>query len=319
MPTIEDVRAAAERIAPYAHKTPVLTSATIDRMVGASLYFKCESFQRVGAFKFRGASNAVWSLSDDEARGGVATHSSGNHAQALALAAWMRGIPATIVMPSNSPEVKQAAVREYGAKIVLCKPTIADREATLQRVVAETGAHFVHPYDDVRVIAGQATATLELLQEVPDLDAVVMPVGGGGLIAGSTIVTQAHSQRLKLIGAEPEGADDAARSVEEGEVTLVDKPESIADGLLAPVSERTFNAIRKHVDRIVTVDDALITYALRLMFMRMKLVVEPSGAVGLAAMVSGKATDLTHRKVGIIITGGNIDPRALATYVEGAA
>lgn len=319
MPTLEDVRAAAERIAPYAHRTPVLKSATIDRMVGASLFFKCESFQRVGAFKFRGASNAVWSLSEDEARGGVATHSSGNHAQALALAAWMRGVPATIVMPSNSPEVKQAAVREYGAKIVLCKPTIADREATLARVVAETGAHFIHPYDDVRVIAGQATATLELLNEVPDLDAVVMPVGGGGLIAGSCIVAQAHSQRLQLIGAEPDGADDAAQSVRNGELTPVDHPKSIADGLLAPLSERTFEAIRRHVNRIVTVDDSIISYALRLMFMRMKLVVEPSGAVGLAAILGGKLTDLQHRKVGIIITGGNIDPRALASYVEGAA
>ncbi|MBC7792432.1 MAG: pyridoxal-phosphate dependent enzyme [Clostridia bacterium] len=319
MPTMEDVRTAAERIAPYAHKTPVLTSATIDRMVGASLFFKCESFQRVGAFKFRGASNAVWSLSDDEARGGVATHSSGNHAQALALAAWMRGIPATIVMPSNAPEVKQAAVREYGAKIVLCKPTIADREMTLARVVAETGAHFVHPYDDVRVIAGQATATLELLEEIPNLDAVIIPVGGGGLIAGSTIVMQALAPRLKLIGAEPEGADDAYRSVQEGELTFVEKPQSIADGLLAPLSERTFDAIRKHCERVVTVDDSLISYALRLMFMRMKLVVEPSGCVGLAAMVSGKMTDLTHRRVGIMITGGNIDPRALATFVESAA
>ena len=316
VPTIEDIRAAAKRIAPYAHRTPVLTSATLDRMTGAHLYFKCESFQRVGAFKFRGAANAVFSLTDAEAKNGVATHSSGNHAQALSLAAWMRGIPAYVVMPNNSPEVKQAAVREYGGKIVHCKPTLKDREETLQRVVAETGAHFVHAYDDPRVIAGQATVALELLDERPDLDVIIAPVGGGGLVAGTCLVARAHSPLLKVIGAEPEGADDAFRSVRDSVLYGAKDHKSIADGLLTALSERTFSIVRQGVQKIVLVEESLIVYALRTMFTRMKLVVEPSGAVPLAAMLSGKLTELGGRKVGLIISGGNIDPHALAQLIE---
>ncbi len=316
VPTIEDVRAAAKRIAPYAHRTPVLTSATLDRMTGAHLFFKCESFQRVGAFKFRGAANAVLALDDAQAKNGVATHSSGNHAQALSLAAWMRGIPSYVVMPNNSPEVKQAAVREYGGKIVHCKPTLKDREETLQRVVAETGAHFIHAYDDPRVIAGQGTVALELLDEHPDLDVIIVPVGGGGLISGSGIVARAHSPLLKVVGAEPEGADDAFRSVRDNVLYGSKDPKTIADGLLTALSERTFALIRQGVSKIVLVDDQLIVYALRTMFTRMKLVVEPSGAVALAAMLSGKLTELGGRKVGLIISGGNIDPLALAHLIE---
>lgn len=318
VPSIDDIRAAAKRIAPYAHRTPVLTSATLDRMSGAHLYFKCESFQRVGAFKFRGAANAVFSLADEQAKNGVATHSSGNHAQALALAAWMRGVPAYIVMPSNSPEVKLAAVREYGGKVVQCKPTLADREATLARVVAETGAHFVHPYDDPRVIAGQGTVALELLEEHPDLDVIIVPVGGGGLAAGTCIVARSHSPLLRVMAAEPEGADDAYRSLRDGVLYGPKDHKSIADGLLTALSERTFSVLRQGVQKVVLVDDTLILYALRLMFTRMKLVVEPSGAVPLAAILSGKLTELGGRKVGLVISGGNIDPRALAGLVEGA-
>lgn len=316
VPTIEDVRAAAKRIAPYAHRTPVLTSATLDRMSGAHLFFKCESFQRVGAFKFRGAANAVFSLDDEQAKNGVATHSSGNHAQALALAAWMRGVPAYIVMPNTAPEVKQAAVREYGGKIVHCKPTLEDREATLKRVVDETGAHFVHPYDDPRVIAGQGTAALELLDERPDLDVIIVPIGGGGLASGTCIVARDHSPLLKVIAAEPVGADDAFRSIRDGMLYGAKDHKSIADGLLTALSERTFSVVRQGVQKVVLVDDSLILYALRLMFTRMKLVVEPSGAVPLAAMLSGKLTELGGRKVGLIISGGNIDPLALAKLTE---
>ena len=316
VPTIEDIRAAQKRIAPYAHRTPVLTSATLDRMTGAHLYFKCESFQRVGAFKFRGAANAVFSLTDAEAKNGVATHSSGNHAQALSLAAWMRGIPAYVVMPNNSPEVKQAAVREYGGKIVHCKPTLKDREETLQRVVAETGAHFIHAYDDRRVIAGQGTVALELLDERPDLDVIIASIGGGGLLSGICLVARSHSPLLKVIGAEPEGADDAFRSVRDGVLYGAKDHKTIADGLLTSMSERTFSIVRQGVQKIVLVDDSLIVYALRTMFTRMKLVVEPSGAVPLAAMLSGKLTELGGRKVGLIISGGNIDPRALAQLIE---
>lgn len=316
LPTIEDVRAAAKRIAAYSHRTPVLTSATLDRMSGMHLFFKCESFQRVGAFKFRGAANAVFSLDDAQAKNGVATHSSGNHAQALSLAAWMRGIPAYVVMPNNSPEVKQAAVREYGGKIVHCKPTLKDREETLQRVVAETGAHFVHAYDDPRVIAGQATCALELLDEQPDLDVIIVSIGGGGLIAGTCIAARSHSPLLKVIGAEPEGADDAFRSLRDGVLYGAKDHKSIADGLLTALSERTYAAVRQGVQKIVLVDDSLIAYALRTLFTRMKLVVEPSGAVALAAILSGKLTELGGRKVGVIISGGNIDPHTLAGLIE---
>ncbi len=310
VPTITDVRTAAERIRPYAHATPVLTSSTLDAMAGARLFFKCENFQRVGAFKFRGACNAVFSLTDEEARRGVATHSSGNHAQALALAGRLRGVPAFVVMPSTSKEVKKAAVAGYGASITLCQPTLAAREETLTRVAEETGAVVVHPYDDPRVIAGQGTAALELLEEVPDLDIVLTPVGGGGLLSGTAIAVAALSSATRVVAAEPAGADDAFRSLREGRIVPSVNPRTICDGLLTSLGELTFAIIRDRVSGIVTVEDEATVEAMRNLFERMKIVVEPSAAVTLGAVLAG-ALPVSGKRVGIILSGGNVDLEAL--------
>jgi threonine dehydratase len=309
-PTFADVEAAAERIRPYAHRTPVLTSSGLDAMVGARLFFKCENLQRVGAFKFRGACNAVFSLTPDEVRRGVATHSSGNHAQALALAARLRGVPAFVVMPSTSREVKKAAVAGYGARITICEPTLASREATLEEVVAETGAAVVHPYDDQRVIAGQGTAALELLADVPDLDVVMTPVGGGGLLAGSAIAVHAVSRATQVIAAEPAGADDAFRSLREGKIVPSVNPQTICDGLLTSLGTLTFAVIRDLVSRIVTVSDRMTIAAMRYLWERMKIVVEPSAAVPLGALLGG-ALHVSGRRVGIIVSGGNVNLESL--------
>ena len=249
------VRNAAERIASVIHRTPVLRSQYFDTATGATVVFKCENFQKVGAFKFRGASNAVLSLGGEEARRGVVTHSSGNHAQALALAARMRGIPATIVMPRNAPAVKRAAVAGYGATIVECEPTVAAREQTADEVVRSTGGVFIHPYNDPRIIVGQGTAALELIAEVPDLDVIIAPVGGGGLLSGTAIVAKALLPGVQVIGAEPAGADDAKRSLAAGHIMPSDHPQTIADGLRTSLGELTFDVIRRQVDEIITVDD----------------------------------------------------------------
>jgi threonine dehydratase len=309
-PAFTDVEAAAERIRPYAHRTPVLTSSALDAMVGARLFFKCENFQRVGAFKFRGACNAVFSLTPDEVRRGVATHSSGNHAQALALAARLRGVPAFVVMPSNSRAVKKAAVAGYGARITQCEPTLASREETLDRVVAETGAAVVHPYDDPRVIAGQGTAALELMADVPDLDVVMTPVGGGGLLAGTAIAVHAVSSATQVIAAEPTGADDAFRSLQEGKIVPSVNPQTICDGLLTSLGTLTFPVIRERVSRIVTVSDQMTIAAMRYLWERMKIVVEPSAAVPLAALLAG-GLQVSGRRIGIIVSGGNVDLESL--------
>ena len=305
-PTLTQILEAAERIRPYAHRTPVLTCASLDRAVGATVFLKCENFQKVGAFKFRGACNAVFSLGAAAAARGVATHSSGNHAQALALAARLRGIPAHIVMPANAPAVKRAGVAGYGGRITLCEPVLAAREATLAEVVARTGAAVVHPYDDERVIAGQGTAALELLQEVPGLDVVLAPVGGGGLLSGTAIAVTESARGIRVIAGEPEGADDAFRSLAEGRIVPSVRPETIADGLLTSLGELTFPIIRDRVERIVTVSEPAIVAAMRFIWERGKLLVEPSSAVPLALLWERKV-DLSGLRIGVILTGGNVD------------
>jgi threonine dehydratase len=306
VPTLEDIRKAAARVGPYVHRTPVATSTAIDRMLGATLFFKCENLQKVGAFKFRGATNAVFSLSEDEAARGVATHSSGNHAAALALAASVRGIPATVVMPETAPRVKKDAVAGYGARIIFCPPTLEAREEYLAKVLAETGATSIHPYDDYRIIAGQATAALELLEDVADLDVVIAPVGGGGLVSGTALSVHAISPATKVIAAEPELADDAKRSLQSGEIIRSTYPDTIADGLRTSLSERTFGIIREHVEDVVTVSEEGIVSAMRCILERMKLVVEPSAAVPLAILLGGNL-DVSGKRVGIILSGGNVD------------
>jgi threonine dehydratase len=306
MPDIDSIYEAAVRIRPYAHRTPVLTCRSLDEMTGARLYFKCENFQKAGAFKFRGAANAVFSLTDAEARRGVATHSSGNHAQALALAARIRGIPARIVMPENSSRVKVQAVKGYGGEITFCRPTQEAREETLAEVVAETGAVFVHPYDNPLVIAGQGTCALELLEEAGDLDILMAPVGGGGLLSGTALTARAVSPGTRVIAAEPKGADDASRSFKRGSRIPVVNPDTVADGLRTSLGEITFPIIMEHVSDIVTVSEEGIILAMRRIWERMKIVVEPSAAVPLAAVLEG-ALEARGKRVGIILSGGNID------------
>jgi threonine dehydratase len=304
--TLDAIRAAHERIRERIHRTPVLTSTTLDQQSGASLFFKCENMQKVGAFKARGATNAVFSLSDAEAARGVATHSSGNHAAALSRAAKLRGIPAYIVMPNNVPKAKRASVERLGAKIVFCEPTIAAREAAAAKIIAETGAALVHPYDDLRVMAGQGTATLELLEQAPDLDVVVAPIGGGGLISGTAVAARGLRPGIRVIGAEPAGADDASRSFKAGKRIALTQANTIADGLRGSLSDRTFTEIRSHVDDVVTVAEDSIVAAMRAVWEILKIVVEPSGAVPYAAIVEDKI-DVRGKRVGIILTGGNLD------------
>ncbi len=304
--THKHIRAAAERIHPYVHRTPVLTCAGLDNLAGGRLFFKCENFQKVGAFKFRGACNAVLSLSEEEAAKGVATHSSGNHAAALALAANLRGIPAHIVMPHTAPEAKKAAVAGYGGRITFSDPTPESRRSTLEAVVERTGAIYIPSYDDPRIIAGQGTAAAELVEEVPDLDLVIAPVGGGGLLSGTAVAISELSPTTGVIGAEPVGADDAYRSLKEGRVVPSVNPETIADGLLMGLSELTFGIIRERVERIVTVSEAAIVSAMRHVWERMKIIIEPSSAVAVAAVL-GAELDVTGKRVGVILSGGNVD------------
>jgi threonine dehydratase len=305
-PTLTDIRAAAERIRPYAHRTPVLTCNSLDEKVGAQVFLKCENLQKVGAFKFRGACNATYSLTDEEARLGVATHSSGNHAQALALAARMRGIPAYIVMPDNAPQVKKDAVAGYGGQITFCEPTLAARESTLARIVEETGAAIVHPYNNERVIAGQGTAALELLEEVPDLDVVIAPVGGGGLLSGTSLAAKGLNPRIRVIAGEPEMADDAWRSLQADRIIPSENPRTIADGLLTSLGTLTFPIIRENVEQIVTVSEAGIIASMKFVWERAKIVIEPSSAVAVGVLWERKI-DLTGLKVGVILSGGNVD------------
>jgi threonine dehydratase len=305
-PTFENVLEAAERIRGHVHRTPVMTSRAIDGITGARLYFKCENLQKVGAFKARGATNAVLSLDDEAASRGVATHSSGNHAAALAYAASLRGVPAHVVMPSSAPPVKKAAVAGYGALITECEPTLEARETTLEQVVERTGATFIHAYDNPMVIAGQGTASLELVNEVPDLEIVAAPVGGGGLMSGTVIAVSSSRPDITLRGCEPAGADDAYRSLRDGTRYPSVQPKTIADGLLTSLSERTFRIVSAGLEGILTVGEESIIRAMRLFWERMKLVVEPSGAVPLAVVLENPRR-FADRRVGLIISGGNVD------------
>ncbi|HET6595128.1 MAG TPA: pyridoxal-phosphate dependent enzyme [Anaerolineales bacterium] len=304
--TLHDIQQAAERIQPYIHRTPVLTNESLNTKTGARVFLKCENLQKVGAFKFRGACNAVFSLSDEEAAPGVCTHSSGNHAQALALAAKMRGIPAYIVMPENAPAVKKNAVAGYGGQITFCAPTLEAREATLQQVYERTGANVVHPYNDVRVIAGQGTAALELLEDVPDLDVILAPVGGGGLLSGTSIAATETKPRIRVIGCEPQMADDAHRSIQAGVLVPSVHPKTIADGLLTSLGPLTFGIMQKRVEQIVTVSEQGILEAMKFIWERAKIIIEPSAAVAVAVLWE-KKIDLTGLKLGVILSGGNVD------------
>ena len=306
IPEFRDIESAMQLIAPHVHRTPVLTSRQLDAISGARLFFKCENFQKVGAFKFRGATNAVLSLSDSQRAAGVVTHSSGNHAAALAHAAVSRGVRAYIVMPSSAPEVKKRAVAGYGAEITFCEPTLAAREAAAEEIISRTGATMIHPYDNFFIIAGQGTAAMEMLADIPAPDAVIAPVGGGGLLSGSAIATRHLAPATKIYGAEPLLADDAARSLHAGAIQPALPPRTIADGLLTSLCERTFTVIREKVDDILTVTEEQIIEAMTLIWTRMKIVVEPSSAVPLAAVLANREL-FSGKSVGIIVSGGNAD------------
>lgn len=306
LPDIRAIETAAARISAHAHRTPVLRSRTIDALVGAELHFKCENLQRAGAFKFRGACNAVWSLSDDEAVHGVVTHSSGNHGAALALAARTRGIAAHVVVPEGAVKSKLAAIAAYGATLHRCAPTMAARDEVAERVRRETGATFVHPYTDPRVIAGQGTVALELIEEAGALDALIAPVGGGGLIGGSAIAAHARNSRMAVYAAEPEGAADAFESLRSGERFTDIIPETICDGLRGTIGAINFALLKQHAVSVLTVADNETMAAMRLIWERLKLVVEPSSATVLAALLRHRDV-FAGRRIGVILSGGNID------------
>ncbi|HUJ32138.1 MAG TPA: pyridoxal-phosphate dependent enzyme [Candidatus Acidoferrum sp.] len=305
-PDLNAIREAHQRISARIHRTPVLTSSSLNEMAGAEIYFKCENLQKTGSFKVRGATNAVFSLSEGEAKNGVVAPSSGNHAAALALAARWRGIPAWLVMPSNSSSTKKQAVQAYGGQITECEPNVASREATAAEIMKRTGAHLVHPYNDVRVIAGQGTAAVELLEQVPGLDVVITPVSGGGLLSGTAIATKSLRPEVRVIGGEPRNADDTARSLASGKIEPAATTETIADGLRATLCPLTFGILRERVDDISLVSEEDIISTMLLLWERMKIVVEPSGAVA-AAPVLLRRIGAEGKKVGVILSGGNLD------------
>ena len=310
IPTFADVITAERRIRPHIRRTPVLTSAALDALTGAELYFKCENLQEPGAFKVRGSSNAVFGLSDEQAAKGVATHSSGNHGTCLTYAASRRGIPCTVVMPRTAPQAKKDAVRGYGGRLVECEPSTSSREAVFAEVVAETGAEFVHPYNDPRVIAGQGTCALELNEQVRDLDAVVAPIGGGGMVSGTCLTLSAIAPHIKIYAAEPKNADDAYRSFKAGHIIADDAPVTIADGLKVPLKELTWHFVSRHVTDIFTATEEEIIEAMKLIWKRLKIVMEPSSAVPLATILKNKEL-FAGKRVGVIVTGGNVDLDAL--------
>ncbi len=316
VPTKQTIEAAHTRIMPFIHRTPVMTSAGVDEMAGANLFFKCENFQKIGAFKARGAMNAVLSLPKEVLVKGVATHSSGNHAQALARAAKIVNTKSYIVMPRTSPEIKKRGVRGFDGQIFECEPTLAARESTLADVVSRTGATVIHPFNNYDVIAGQATAAKELFEEVSNLDIIIAPVGGGGLLSGVALATSYFSAGTAIIAAEPSGADDTYRSMKSGKIES-SQSDSIADGLLTSLGDKTFPIIRNYVSDVITVTDGEIVSAMRLIWERMKLIVEPSCAVPLAAILKAKAK-FEKKRVGVILSGGNVDlERALKLFSEG--
>ena len=306
IPTYQDVQDAHARIKPYIHETPVLTSSFIDTMAGAEIYFKCENFQKAAAFKARGASNAVFGLSDAQAAKGVATHSSGNHGLCLSYAASRRGIPCTVVMPRTAPQAKKDAVRGYGGRVIECEPSTSSREAVFAEVLAETGAEFVHPYNDPRVIAGQATTSRELNAQVAGLTSVIAPIGGGGMVSGTCLTLSTIAPQIKIYAAEPEQADDAYRSFTAGHIIADDAPETVADGLKVPLKDLTWHFVQSHVSDILTVSEDEIVEAMKLIWKRMKIIVEASSAVPLAAILKNPQL-FQGQKIGLIVTGGNVD------------
>jgi threonine dehydratase len=310
MPELSDIIAAHERIKPFVHNTPVMKSQLLNELFGCELFFKCENFQKVGAFKFRGAINAVLSLSSAEKLKGVVTHSSGNHAAALALAARMNGIRAHIVMPENAPLVKKNAVAGYGAEITFCKPTLKAREETTQMIIEKTGATLIHPYDNFNVICGQGTASLELLREKADLEIIVAPVGGGGLMSGTSVCVKGMNKNIQVIGAEPLNANDAFISFTTGVLTPSVNPLTCADGLLTSLSELTFSVIRKNMDMILTAKEESIIECMLLVWERMKIIIEPSSATVLSVVKENPGI-FSGKKTGLVISGGNVDFRKL--------
>lgn len=306
MITKENLLETQQRIQKFIHRTPVMSSQLINDIVGADIYFKCENFQKMGAFKMRGATNAILQLSEIEKEFGVATHSSGNFAQALALAAKVQGIKAYIVMPSNAPEIKKTAVKAYGGEVIECIPTLEARETTLNDVVNKTGAVFLHPYNDYNVIQGQATAAMELIEEHHNLNAIFAPVGGGGLLSGTALAAFHFSPNTKVIAGEPMGADDAWQSIQKGEIVPQTNPKTIADGLLTSLGDKTFPIIKEHVEDIIRVEENEIIAAMRMIWERMKIIVEPSSAVALAALIKEKKK-YKGQKIGVILSGGNVE------------
>jgi len=306
IPDFQTICEAAERISKYVCKTPILTCETINKITKANIFFKCENFQKVGAFKFRGATNAILSLSQKDRNKGVATHSSGNHAQAVALAALLSHVKAYIVMPNNAPNVKRAAVQGYGAEIFDCLPTLESREEILENVMRDTGAVMVHPYDDYKIIAGQATAAKELIEDCIELNYILTPVGGGGLLSGTALAAKYLTPQTKVIAGEPEGADDAYRSLKSGKIIPSVNPDTVADGLLTSLGERNFEIIKKYVNDIITVSDQEILNAMKLVWERMKIIIEPSAAVPLAAVIKNPER-FSGSSIGIILSGGNVD------------
>ncbi|MBO9451621.1 pyridoxal-phosphate dependent enzyme [Tropicibacter sp. R16_0] len=306
LPTYLDVIAAHDRISPHIHRTPVLTSSYFDDLTGAQLFFKCENLQKAGAFKVRGASNAVFGLDDEGAKRGVATHSSGNHALSLSYAAGRRGIPCHVVMPRTAPDAKKAAVRGYGGVITECEPSTSSREETFARIHQETGADFVHPYNDPRVIAGQGTCSRELMEQTDGLDAVIAPIGGGGMVSGTCLWMSHAAPETAIYAAEPEQADDAYRSFKAGHIIADDAPQTVADGLKVPLKENTWHFVQNHVTDILTASEDEIVAAMKLAWQRMKIVLEPSSAVPLATILKNPGV-FVGKRVGVIITGGNVD------------
>lgn len=306
IPTLHDMRDAQVRVKPYVHRTPVLTSQYLNDLTGADLFFKCENLQKAGAFKARGASNAVFGLTAEQARRGVATHSSGNHGTCLSYAAGRRGIPCTVVMPHTAPQAKKDAVRGYGGIVVECEPSTTSREAVFAEVVAKTGAEFVHPYNDPRVIAGQATCSAEMIEQVQDLDAVIAPIGGGGMISGTCLTLSNLAPQIRIYAAEPQNADDAYRSFKAGHIIADDAPDTIADGLKVPLKDLTWHFVSNHVTDILTASEHEIVAAMKITWKRMKIVMEPSSAVPLAVILKNKDI-FAGQRVGVVITGGNVD------------
>ena len=314
-PSAENITNAHSRIKKYIHRTPVMTSNSLNEIYGCNLFFKCENLQKVGAFKARGATNAVFSLSEEQFKKGVATHSSGNHAAALAMAARLRNGKAYIVMPETAPEVKKRAVENYGAKITFCKPTLEARETTCDQIIGRTGAEFVHPYDNWKIIEGQATCAKEIFEDVPNLDYLISPVGGGGLLSGSCLSAEYYSNGVKVIGAEPLEADDAFLSVRDGKIYPSINPQTVAEGLLTSLSEKTFSVISKLVDEIITVKESSILSAMRDIWERMKIIIEPSAAVTLA-VVSENLEKFEGKRIALIFSGGNVDLEKISEYFK---